>query len=179
MERYLVEAAKTHKLTRRLPDTSLTLSFCCFSTHYSAGIYLMLRTYLSIPPQTPVIHGDMNCRVSPDIHPETQASSEKLFLLLNINPSLFVVGGSLPHPPVRLPHPRPHPWGRHQRVQVRPQNQVSSRQCHALKPEAHVTVSQGVHPDRQGQPAVAPGLLPHREERDHRAHGHPGGQVHL
>ena len=30
---------------------------------YTAGMFLLLRSHLSIPPDTPVIHGDMNCQV--------------------------------------------------------------------------------------------------------------------
>jgi len=38
-------------------------------TRYSAGILLLLRGWLDIPPGNPSFHGDMNCRVGADIHP--------------------------------------------------------------------------------------------------------------
>lgn len=36
-----------------------------------AGIYLLLRSYLNIPAQTPKVHGDVNCQVNlqSPIHP--------------------------------------------------------------------------------------------------------------
>merc|ERR1719220_2604145 len=47
-----------------LPDpdhTGLSLQFQRSETKYQAGILLMLRGSLSIPPNTPATHGDVNC----------------------------------------------------------------------------------------------------------------------
>ena len=46
------------------PDyTSLSLSYQVQPTEFAAGILLMLRSYLPIPPDTPVTHGDVNCKL--------------------------------------------------------------------------------------------------------------------
>ena len=63
VKKYLVlQVHYAHPVTE--PDyTSLSLSYQETPTTYSAGILLMLRSYLNIPANTPVVHGDVNCRV--------------------------------------------------------------------------------------------------------------------
>eukprot|EP00095_Tigriopus_kingsejongensis_P003105 maker-scaffold428_size174301-snap-gene-0.22 protein:Tk03105 transcript:maker-scaffold428_size174301-snap-gene-0.22-mRNA-1 annotation:"af109920_1alpha-amidating enzyme precursor 2" len=47
------------------PDhTGLKLYYQAQVTKYSAGIFLLLRSYLSIPPNTAKVHGDINCQVA-------------------------------------------------------------------------------------------------------------------
>jgi len=46
------------------PDkTGLSLKFRYQATKYTAGILLMLRGMLTIPPNTPATHGDVNCQL--------------------------------------------------------------------------------------------------------------------
>ena len=46
------------------PDyTALSLSYTSEATRYQAGILLLLRSYLNIPPNSPSVHGDINCKV--------------------------------------------------------------------------------------------------------------------
>ena len=40
-----------------------------FRTRYNAGIFLLLRSYLTIPAGASKVHGDMNCPVPKTIHP--------------------------------------------------------------------------------------------------------------
>jgi len=43
--------------------TGLSLTYQVDPTKYTAGILLMLRGGLTIPPNTPVVHGDVNCKL--------------------------------------------------------------------------------------------------------------------
>ena len=38
-----------------------------FRPEYTAGIFLLLRSYLRIPPHVQRVHGDMNCKVKDDM----------------------------------------------------------------------------------------------------------------
>ena len=61
--RYLVlQVHYAHKLAE--PDhTGLSLTYQVDPTKYTAGILLMLRGGLTIPANTPVVHGDVNCKL--------------------------------------------------------------------------------------------------------------------
>jgi len=61
--RYLVlQIHYAHKLSE--PDhTGLSLTYQVDPTKYTAGILLMLRGGLTIPANTPVVHGDVNCKL--------------------------------------------------------------------------------------------------------------------
>ena len=63
VKRFLVlQIHYAHQVTE--PDyTSLSLSYQPGATRYQAGILLMLRSYLNIPPNTAAVHGDVNCKV--------------------------------------------------------------------------------------------------------------------
>ena len=63
VKRYLVlQVHYAHQVTE--PDyTALSLSYTPTPTRYQAGILLMLRSYLTIPPNTASVHGDVNCKV--------------------------------------------------------------------------------------------------------------------
>ena len=45
------------------------MHFYLFRTRYSAGIFLLLRSYLSIPAGSSRVHGDVNCKIANTIHP--------------------------------------------------------------------------------------------------------------
>jgi len=66
-KRYLVlQVHYAHQISE--PDyTSLSLSYQETPTKYAAGILLMLRGWLHIPANTPVTHGDVNCKVPSDV----------------------------------------------------------------------------------------------------------------
>ena len=67
VRRYLVlQVHYAHQITE--PDyTSLSLTYQESPTKYSAGILLMLRSYLNIPANTPVTHGDVNCKLPSNV----------------------------------------------------------------------------------------------------------------
>ncbi|XP_071746306.1 peptidyl-glycine alpha-amidating monooxygenase B isoform X4 [Lepeophtheirus salmonis] len=54
-----------------LDNTGIHFRFQREETKYSGGIYLLARSFLKIPPGTPVVHGEMNCKVKSNIplHP--------------------------------------------------------------------------------------------------------------
>jgi len=63
VRKYLVlQIHYAHPLSE--PDnTALSLTYQTDPTKYTAGIFLLLRGGLSIPPNTPVVHGDVNCKL--------------------------------------------------------------------------------------------------------------------
>jgi len=47
--------------------TALSLTYQVDPTKFTAGILLMLRGGLTIPPNSPVVHGDVNCKLPSDV----------------------------------------------------------------------------------------------------------------
>ena len=65
--RFLVlQVHYAHKLEDE-DHTSLSLSYQVQPTEFSAGILLMLRSHLEIPANSPVIHGDVNCKLPSEV----------------------------------------------------------------------------------------------------------------
>ena len=71
---------------------------------YTAGMFLMLRSQLEIPHNTPAVHGDINC----------QANLRYLHPVVSLPPPAPQVADAR----VRLPDPRPQPRLRHIWLQV-------------------------------------------------------------
>ncbi len=95
-----------------------------FSTRYSAGIYLLLRSYLAIPPNTPVVHGDMDCMVNSKNNTTHPVSQKNEYFLKN-NPPPPSARPRRRYPPVRLPYARSRPGHGHHGLQIRRRDKVT------------------------------------------------------
>ena len=58
---YIVLQVHYAKPLQDQDHSGISVMFTDSAPRYTAGMYLLLRSHLNIPPETPVTHGDVNC----------------------------------------------------------------------------------------------------------------------